>query len=197
MSGVPAFHWPCGLTLRPAHPTSPLSVCQRQRAGQRQRRGRHCRTAGTQIRRWRGSHLDTQPVPRFSSAAMPGTASPLSACLGHRADQCARPAGHAQKLEEAAHLYWPRVRGLGAGSDADTGNAGQWKRPSTDATTRQRRTTQQVLRKCEPVRCGADIGFGSLSHCPGMKTPLIVAPVIHSRCGHRLRGPSGLHKAPI
>ena len=43
MPGVLAFHWPCGLTLRPAHPTSPLSVCQRQRAGQRQRRGRHCR----------------------------------------------------------------------------------------------------------------------------------------------------------
>ena len=27
------------------------------------------------------------------------------------------------KLEEVARLYWPRVRGLGAGSDADTGSA--------------------------------------------------------------------------
>jgi len=75
--------WRCGS----ARLTSPLSVCQRRRASQRQRRGRHCRTTGTQIRRWRGSHLDTQPVPRFSSAAMPGTASPLSVCLGQRGCQ--------------------------------------------------------------------------------------------------------------
>jgi len=66
---------------------------------------------------------------------MPGTAAPLSACLGHRAGQCARPAGHVQQLEEAAHLYWPRVRGLGARSDADTGSAVKPSAPDNGRST--------------------------------------------------------------
>jgi hypothetical protein len=53
-----------------------------------------------------------------------------------------------------------------------------------------------VLRKCQSVRWSADIDVGSLEHRAETDTA-IRAPVMHPRYGHPIRGPSGLHNAPI
>ncbi len=213
------------------------------RDSQRQRRGRHCRKterrfAAGAAHTWMRLHrhieqrrhvardaclagLQRSTVPPDQQS--PRTTSRLTVCLGHRAGQCARPAGHAQKLEEAAHLYWPRVRGFGAGSDADTGSAVKPSAPDNGRSTTI--ASAPGITALEPALVSESDGvptrphtsedkhcmcFASVARCavaqilvsagfasPGLKTALIVAPVTHPRCGHRLRRPSGLHKAPI
>ncbi len=190
MPGVLAFHWPCGLTLRPAHPTSPLSVCQRHRTGQRQRRGRHCRE--TQ----RGqTAFPALPSGLPHGYALPATsrkipplqedtqAEPLRARRGARSSR-ARPtmAGVPQLPAHPAAPLW---------------NTRWPMEPAGYAvTTHQRRKHSQCfasVSQCAGAQILVSAGFAS----PRLKTALIVAPVTHPRCGHRLRRPSGLHKAPI
>jgi len=87
----------------------------------------------------------------------------------HTGRTATRPAGKRGQAERARQ--WTEYRNCQRTRHHRFGTrAGQWKRRSTDATTRQRRTTQPVLRRCQSERWSADIGFGSLTHCPGTDT---------------------------
>ena len=87
-------------------------------------------------------------------------------------------------------------------SDRETGRASQPERLGT-ALPECRQSQSMCFAGVSQSAAALGVGLGSLAHRAGSavacgsawQTVVFVAPVVHSRCGHPLHGPSGLHKA--
>ena len=146
------------------------------------RRSSRTATSSSAVTTARG-HGGIPPRPGDTLPLARGSATSTSAAMHHRQSPRGSRCSHAAPGSGTSPL-----------SVCQRHRTGQCQRLGTAIAMNQE--YWPVLRKCQSVRCGAAIGVGSLAHRAGTDA-VIRAPVMHPRCGHRLRCPSGLHNAPI